>query len=1047
MKCRVRFHVFPLFFLLLIFFLANLPLLGQLPTATLNGTVTDPTGATVAGARVVAANKATGISREATSGADGLYVVTNLAPGTYDVRVEAKGFAVKEFKDVRLEVGRSVTLDAQLALAALGQKVEISGGATQVELTQSTVQGQITATTVENIPLNGRNYLELASLVPGNRPATNFDPTKTNTLEVSSAGQFGRGGNLTVDGGSNVDAVVGGTLLNFPQDSIQEFQIATNRFTAEVGRSGSSIINIATKSGTNDYHGSLFVFVRNKNLQARSAVEDRTKPQPRFDRQHFGGSFGGPIFKDRAWWFISGEDRNQHAAVQVGERNFATLQPPVTTSARAPLDDLVGPLLRLDYKITDKDNFYVRYSYNRSIEVDNGSLRRPLGSAANRQSSLNRFNSFFGSWARTFNPRVVNTLTFNMNTFVNDIPAFLNNHPTLVTSGPYSGGVINTSLTNELRFPSLQDGANFRIPQRTRFNSYQVSDDVTWTRSKHAFHFGGRIEKQIVDALFDLFGSRTIVLSQDFATADLDGDGVINDLDLPVAAAVVSTAPVRPPTYPPYSNVNFGVYIQDDWRVLPNLTLNLGVRWDVDTNVFGNNEPFIPCPLPLNVQPTRRCVWAKTQLGLTANRDLTNVGPRVGFAWDPFKKGTTVIRGGYGIYYDPIVLEVDLLEGLLDGRILSLQQRGGSTIVAGRFVPDPMTGQIVSLGNNPFGGAPSSVPLGVNIIDPDAEHPRVQQFSLGVQHQFGQLWVVSADGIHDFGDHFLLGRDLVGPGGNFVNVTDPLTGLTNIVVNNQPAAKTWYDGLLVSVQKRPSRMRFFGRELEKWTYTFNASYTLSKSLNYANDDQIPFNVNSPVDLAFGINQARLEKGYAPTDERHRLSLYGVANGPYDISISPILTLSSSVPQDSLVSALGIRLPILARDGIGRSVHNGRELNAVIQQWNALPPCPASGGVFPCNMGGPLPLVNPNLTFGDKFASLDFRVTKRFTFYERHKVDAIVEAFNIFNVTNIRGKNNNNFSGRANDITSRSFYQAKTTAGGFFGAGGPRAFQFALRYSF
>jgi hypothetical protein len=932
----------------------------------------------------------------------------------------------------------------------------------------------VSSTTVENLPLNGRNYLELAFLLPGNRPATNFDPTKTNTLEVSSAGQFGRGGNLTVDGGSNVDAVVGGTLMNFPQDSVREFQIATNRYTAEVGHSGSSIINIATKSGSNDFHTSLFAFVRNKNLQGRSAVQDRTKPKPPFDRQHFGGSVGGPILKNRAWFFLSGEDRNQHAAVQVGQRIFAPAQDVIITSASAPLDDLLT-LGRLDFRITDQDNFYLRYAYNRSVEVDNGSLRRPLGSAANRQASLNRFNNFFGNWTHTFNPRVVNSLIFNANAFVNDIPAFPTNRATLVTSGPYSGGVINTSLSNELRFPKLQDGANFRIPQRTRFNTYGAKDDLTWTKGKHIFHFGGQMEKQIVDALFDLFGSQSIFLSENFAlpNEDRDGNGVVNDLDIPIAIAIVSTAPVRPPTFPTYSNVSIGAYIQDDWRIFSNLTLNLGVRWDVDTNVFGNNEPFVPCPLPLSVAPTKRCVWVRTQLGLNPNRDLTNVGPRFGFAWDPFKTGNTVIRGGYGIYYDPVVLEVDLLEGLLDGRILALSVVGGSVCsnvggdcakAGAKFDAGTPTLLAGTRGGQtfggPFSGGKTTFPLGVNIIDPDAKHPRVQQFTLGVQQRFGQNWIVSADGIHNFGDHFFLGRNLIDPQNcpgvpcSFISVTDPLNGLTNLVVNNQPAAKTWYDGLLVSVQKRPTRVRFLGRELEKWTYAFNASYTLSKSFNFANDDQIPFNVNSPVDLAFGINRLRLEKGYAPTDERHRFTLYGVFNAPYDISVSPILTLSSSIPMDSLVSALGIRLPILARDAIGRSVTNGRQLNAVIQAWNALPLCTVPTSVFPCNsdLGSPpaklvLNPVNPNLSFGDKFASLDLRVAKKITLFERHKIDLIAEAFNIFNVTNIRGKNNNNFSGRVNDITDPDFYKASTTAGGFFGAGGPRAFQFGLRYGF
>jgi hypothetical protein len=1051
MMPRPGFRVFvPLVVLFLIASASSL--WSQLPTATLNGIVTDPQGATVAGAKVTLTNQATSARRETTTGDTGQYVFPELPAGDYTLRIEGSGFAPREYKDLHLEVGRAITIDAKLTLATLGQQVIVSEAGAGIEMTQSVVQGQVTSTTIENIPLNGRNYLELAFLVPGNRPGTNFDPTKTNTLEVSSAGQFGRTGNLTVDGGSNNDAVVGGTLMNFPQDSVREFQLATNHYSAEVGRSGSSVINIVTKSGTNDFHTSLFVFVRNKNLQGRSAVEDRTRPKPPFDRQHFGGSVGGPVLKNRIWFFLSGEDRNQHAAVQVGQRNFTTQQV-ITTFAASPLDDLLT-LGRLDFRITDKDNFYLRYSYNRSVETANGSLQRPLGTPANYQSSLNRFNSFFGNWTHTFSSHVVNSLTENANTFVNTIPAFSPNAATFNVSAPGLG--LNRSGTSaQVRFPALQDGANFRIPQQTVFNTYEVKDDLTWTRGKHTFHFGGRVEKQILGGggFFDRNGSEPIALAQNFATQDLDGNGVINDLDIPISSVIASTAPVRPPPFPPYSNIALSGYIQDDWRLRSNLTLNLGLRYDFDSNVFANNAPFGPCPLPLSSQP-QPCVWVRTVLGVIPNRDLTNFGPRFGFAWDPLKTGKTVVRGGYGIYYDPVVLEVELLEGLFDGRRVAQETRTGSvcsnvpggdcTLRGARFDTGTPTLLAGTRGSRSFGG-PYSGPLSSSsallfFVDPNSHHPRVQQFTLGVQHQFGQNWVVSADGIHNFGDHFIIGR--------VFSVTDPLTQTKKGVLNQAPDAKTWYDGLLVSAQKRPTRVRFFGRELERWTYTFNASYTLSKSFNYANEDQIGFNVNLPVELIFGINNIRLEKGYTPTDERHRFTLYGVLNAPFDISISPILTLTSSVPMDSVVPGLQIRLPILARNAIGRSVQTGADLNTIIQKWNGLPACDSPGApAYPCLMGGPLPLVNPNLSFGDKFASLDFRVTKRFSLWERHKIDLIAEAFNIFNVTNIRGFDDNNYSGRINDITAPNFYQATTTAGGFFGAGGPRAFQFGLRYSF
>ena len=459
------------------------------------------------------------------------------------------------------------------------------------------------------------------------------------------------------------------------------------------------------------------------------------------------------------------------------------------------------------------------------------------------------------------------------------------------------------------------------------------------------------------------------------------------------------------------------------------------------------------------------CDFIENILGTHEGRDFKQFGPRVGFVWDPIGSGKTVIRGGYGIYYDRVVTEVPLLEALLNGRILPLAAFTGSTLDAGgNFAPDPQTGQIVSLAN-PFGGGSATFGIGINHINHSAKHPYTQQFTLGLQQQFADKWVLSADGIHNFGQRFILGRLLRSttstspfiscPNGfDPCEVVDPLSGDSvascftsspgascQQVTDIESVAKSWYDALLISLQRRPTGGNNF-----RWG--FSANYTLSKTFNYSNDDQIPFNgAEDAVNLIFHSNNLQLEKGYSPTDERHRFVFFGAFEVPWQLTISPIWTYSSHVPMNSLVPALNARLPILRRNALGREVSNGAELNAAIDLWNSLPTCTGINQV-PCHSGATLAHVDPNLKFGDDFNSFDLRVTKTWKlFNERNQLQFIAEAFNLFNVANIRGFNNNNYSGFLNDITSPEFNKPLSTAGKFFGSGGARAFQFALRYAF
>jgi hypothetical protein len=1032
----------------------------QLPAGSIAGIAKDTSGARVRGVHVTATSETQGTLRESESNADGAFSMPNLAPGAYAVVLTSAGFGDVRYPHVQIEAGKATTLDTTLRVT-VATSVDVGATNAQVDLTQSMLQGQITSTTIANIPLNGRNFLELAFLIPGNRPAANFDPTKTNTVEVSSAGSFGRGGNITIDGGDNNDEVVGGTLGNLPQDSIGEFQIATARFTAEVGRSGNSIINIVTRSGTNKFHGSAFLYERNKHLQGLPATFDRSQPAPRFDREQFGGSLGGSLLKDKAFFFSSVEYRNQNASLQTGTRVFLKTPPYdtiVNTSAPAPLRDLLQSN-RLDYHANKANLFSLRYSFNRSTDTAEATAAQatPQFSAAERQNALNRFNSAVATWTRVLGANSTNDLSVHFDNFYNNIPPFPQNQS--VTNPPLG-------LTNELIFPDLADGANFNLPQATHLDRIQFRDAFTIAIGRHTLHLGGDFQHYRATGLINVFGSGTVILVSDFGFADLNGDGVVNDLDIPVAVGIHSTAPIIPVPIPRITNNYTGLYAQDDWRVSSRLTLNLGLRWEYDSDATGQSDAHAPCP-SLAAAPTQPCTWMANILPLHKDPDSKDFGPRVGFVYDPLGRGRTAIRGGYGIYYDRITLEAGSKELVQNDRALTVTQYAGSTC-SNPFIPAPASldlcfapGSHFTAGSptiaNAFSGPHQTGGVGIVALGPNSHHPLFQQFSLGVQQQLGHDWTMTADGLHVFGARQLIGSLLRSttstspnvkcPGGNqLCIITDPLSGISDSVTIIDSSAKSWYDGLLVSVGRRSGHIGRLG-------YDLNLSYTLSKTLDYSDDDQLEDNNrDEQVNLTEGTSGLRKEKGYALTDERHRITIYGLGRLPWGFSVAPLYTFGSGVAADTYLSATGSRLPILSRNALGREIKNSDQLNAAIKRWNALPACPSAS---PCLSGGQLATVPGGINFFSPFSSLDLRLRKDIHFHDGWQLSLIGEGFNMFNQVNVRGSNNANFAGRNISISpytsaapvQTNFYRPEQVAGGFFGSGGPRAFQFAARLEF
>jgi hypothetical protein len=623
-----------------------------------------------------------------------------------------------------------------------------------------------------------------------------------------------------------------------------------------------------------------------------------------------------------------------------------------------------------------------------------------------------------------------------------------------------------------LIFPDLADGANFNLPQITHLDRSQVRDGFTMAFGKHALKLGAEFQHYAAHGEINVFGTGTVILVSDFGFQDLNGDGVVNDLDIPVAVGIHSSAPVVPVPIPQVGDSYTAFYAQDDWRVRPNLTLNLGLRWEYDSDLTGTSSDHNPCP-NLTSTPTQPCVWMGNVIDLKKHPDTRDFGPRVGFTYDPMGRGKTVLRGGYGIYYDRIILETGAEERVQNDRALTVTQYAGSSCVLPGVPAPPSLGLCFAPGARFAAGSPTiasafSGPhqtggVGIIAMGPDSHHPLFQQMSLGLQQEIANRWLLTADGLHVFGERQLIGSllrttdstspDISCPGSNVpCTITDPLSGISDNITLIQSGAKSWYDGLLVSVAHRQSR-------IGKISYQYNLSYTPSKTLDYSDDDQLTNgNADEQVNLAEGTAGLRKEKGYALTDEHQRLTLYGDAQLPYGFSIAPIYTFGSGVPADTFIpstavnGASGSRLPLLPRNALGREIQNSDQLNVVINKWNGLPACPSA---YPCQAGGPIAKVPSNISFTSPFSSFDLRLRKKFAFGDRASLSLIGEGFNLANQVNIRGSNTANFAGRNISIgpdttgtaVQTNFFSPVSVAGGFFGSGGPRAFQFAARVEF
>ena len=960
-------------------------------TGVITGVVQNEKGEVVANAIVRATNKGTNASREAKSSSEGVYEITQLPPGTYSVTVEAQGFSKYLNDNVTVNVLERTTINPSLKVGAVTETVNVTAeNQPLVETTKTDVSGVVDQRRLENLPVNGRSFASLAILIPGATLEPSFDPTKARVGTFSVGGSTGRNLNITVDGGDNKDNAVGGILQNFSMEGIQEFALSTQRFSAANGRSGGALLSVISKSGTNDLHGSLFLFERSDKLNANApallakandqifAPGDAVKPP--FSRQQFGGSIGGKIKRDKAFFFGTVEhtrERGNSIVSSTDQAQIAALSAFGYQAVRflpQPFND-TQYTVKGDFNLTPKHTLVTRFAgqNNNGLNDQAGFLvvRTDL-SGGNK--TLNKLYSFLANETWTINTRAVNQFIYQFSTFDNQILA--------------------TTDLNNLTFPSgIAVGRNGNVPQQTLQKKHQFRDDLTYNRGNHGFKFGADFVYEPTlggifafnsapeyDFQFDpvdiinnpgqfpqgfkthqvLPGPVTcsnIVGTSTCTAADLAGVGVVADIILSGGDPSFNLRD---------GAKQFAWYVQDDWKVTPRFTLNLGVRYDVDLGFFDSGH-----------QAQNRALRALqiigSPYGRVAQDDKNNYSPRLGFAWDLKGNARSVVRGGFGIYYDQSFLNVPLFaiqqanpeiyaSFLNDGDNLAIDSPPPA-------VPRPLT--------NPLPGSRG------RIIDPNFESPYSEQWNMGYAQEFGKNMALEFDFVHILGLHEFTGLDInprTGPLHNatrnqsasaFPRVLAPafaahaaeLTAAFGTaspfarITAAQSVGRSRYDAFTVAFRRRYANK-----------FQINAHYTWSKARAwYGNAGDFG---NQPQNIFDPWNPA---ENFGPTDadERHRFVFSGIFDLKWGLQVAPVFQAASPRPY-SIFPSCGCDIN---RDGV---TVDRESINPGVDDQHHQP-------------------VNP--IRGDNFSQLNIRVSKFFNWGEQKKLGLFFEAFNVFNTAN------------------------------------------------
>jgi hypothetical protein len=925
----------------------------QATTGNIEGRVVDPNGAAVPNATVTATNQGTALEKTASTDSSGGYLIVLLPPGMYTLRTSAQGFAPAEQRDVLVTVGGATSLDIGLKVGSATATVTIDEPAPLVETTRTSVSSTVNDRAIQNLPVNGRNYLDFATLTP----AVIRDQNREGDLAVG--GQKGTLNSLQVDGADNNNTFFGQSFgrtgvrppYQFSEESVQEFQVNQNGFSAEFGRAGGAVINVVTKSGTNQFHGGAFEFFRDESLNAntpqlKASQFQRGLPnkRPPLQINQFGGHLGGPIKRNKAFFFFTYDGQRQNLPNFLDPPNFFTqpaaiqqlLLPKLNTYQIGRNQDVF--MVKSDISLSKNNQLTLRFN-SQNFTGKNNEFTGSLGTEEHSGNSIAKTYTFSGTWVSTLSTRVVNEFRFQ------------------VARDREPGQANSTAPEAQINTGSgfLLIGRNNFSPRETTIKRAQFVDNVSYLVGKHAFRTGvdvnfdrifnffpGFFSGQYTFNSYALFASNTpSAFSQNFA-----GTG--------------TTGPITHP-----NSTDLALFFQDDWHYNHKLTMNLGIRYD---------NQFMARPPVQNPDPTLLAAGLETS---RQPKDDNNVAPRFGFSYAIDDK--TVIRGGYGIFY-----------GRTTAIMLGTAHSNNGINILGvtlscTVVPNPCPTY-----PNVFSAAPTGGGVKPNLFlfQKDYQQPYVQQARLGVEREIIKNTSLAVTYLYFRGVHLSRTRDinlfepvattavdtvtgqsftvLRFPGVSFT-ATAPIRPFTNYnrIDLFESNANSRYNGLAIQVTRRFSR-----------GWQFLASYTLSKAKDDKPDQTsvVPGGGDDSKVVQNSFN-LRDDWGNSDADQRHRLVFSSVYDTRQLKTKSKLFNkLFSDVTMSSITQL---------QSGFTYSAQVGTDLNRDGNSRNDR-----------------VPGLARNAFHSPYVYQSDGRIQKTIRFGERYQLKLLAEGFNLFNRANI-----------------------------------------------